>query len=351
MKILQMVDVPWDSGLSNYALVLGQELQKKGHQVWVSTIAGQKPWAKAQRLGLPTVPLATWKSLPRLRQFLKEKQIDIVNAHTGATHSLAVMAALGQRTAVIRTRSDARAVRRSLGSTFLYKRTARVIAAADYIRQDFMQALDLTHDHVVTIYQGVDTTLYHPSPLPEPPILGMVARLDPVKGHRYLLEALALLRPRDAVVRLKIIGQQENTKQAELEALAGRLGVADAVEFLGFQADIPALMRACTIGIIASTGSEAVSRVALEWMASGRPLVATRVGCLPEIVADRGEGILVDPKNTTALAEGLAKLLNDPAATALIAQRARLRAESQFSLAAFADRTLTVYDQALTEFS
>jgi glycosyltransferase involved in cell wall biosynthesis len=214
MNILHMVDVPWDSGLAHYALTLASGQQARGHNVWVSTIPGQKPWAKAQRLGVPAVPLATWKSLPNLRRFLIENKIELMNAHTGKTHSLAVMAALTLKVAIIRTRSDARAVRKSFGSGFLFRRTSRVIAAADYVRQDFIRTLGLPSDRVVTIGQGVDTDLYHSAPLPEPPILGIVARLDPVKGHRYLLEALAMLRPQDAVIRLKVIGQSDNIKES-----------------------------------------------------------------------------------------------------------------------------------------
>src|ERR1039457_6688026 len=63
MKVLQMVDVPWDSGLAHYALVLSQGLKKKGHQVFVSAIPGEKPWHKAHRLGLKTVPLVSLKGL------------------------------------------------------------------------------------------------------------------------------------------------------------------------------------------------------------------------------------------------------------------------------------------------
>src|SRR5438270_6043484 len=69
MRVLQFIDVPWDSGLAHYALILSQELKKKGHQVFVSALPGEKPWIKARRLGLKTVPLATLKRLNPLRHF------------------------------------------------------------------------------------------------------------------------------------------------------------------------------------------------------------------------------------------------------------------------------------------
>ena len=71
MKILQMVDVPWDSGLAHYALVLAQGLKKMGHQVFVSAVPGEKPWLKAHRLGLKTIPMVKLKNLGALRRFGK----------------------------------------------------------------------------------------------------------------------------------------------------------------------------------------------------------------------------------------------------------------------------------------
>src|SRR5882762_2871324 len=155
MKVLQFIDVPWDSGLAHYALILSQALKRKGHQVFVSAVPGEKPWLKARRLGLKTVPLATLRGLKPLRHFLRDHGIQVLNAHTGSTHSLAVASALGQKVAVVRTRSDARNVRSRIGSHFLYKHTHRVIAAADYIRKSYLNALALPSRKVVTVYQGI----------------------------------------------------------------------------------------------------------------------------------------------------------------------------------------------------
>jgi len=81
MKILQMVDVPWDSGLAHYALVLAQGLQKKGHQVFVSAVPGEKPWQKAHRLGLKTIPLVSIKGLRPLRRFLRDQGVHALTVH------------------------------------------------------------------------------------------------------------------------------------------------------------------------------------------------------------------------------------------------------------------------------
>jgi glycosyltransferase involved in cell wall biosynthesis len=349
MKILQMVDVPWDSGLAHYALVLAQGLKARGHQVFVSAIPGEKPWQKAHRLGLKTLPMVNLKGLKPLRRFVGEHHIDIINAHTGSTHSLAVAAALGQPIAVIRTRSDARAIRRRPGGKFLYKHTQRVIGAAEYIRQAFLRELKLPPKKVVTVYQGIDVDGIPVEPLPKNPVLGIIARLDPIKGHRYLIEALYILKGTYPGLKLRLVGQEENIKQRELRYMAERLRVDDQVEFMGYQTNIPKIMASCSIGVIASTGSEAVSRTALEWMAAGRPVVGTKVGCLPEVIQDNSTGVLVDPKDAPSLAAGLAKLLHDPAKLAAMGEAARVRAVDQFRMADFVDKTIGIYKAARAE--
>ncbi len=347
MKILQMVDIPWDSGLAHYALVLSQGLKKKGHQVMVSAVPGQKPWHKAHRLGLKTIPLVKLKNLTALRRFVREHKIELINAHTGTTHSLAVAAALGQHIAVVRTRSDARTIKRRPGSHFLYKHTQRVIAAADYIRDSFIKELKLPPRQIVTVYQGVDMEGFSVEPFPKYPILGIVARLDPVKGHRYLIEAMDLLKSTYPSLRLRIIGQEENITVHQLHAMAEELRVDSQVDFYGYQSNVAKVMSECSIGIISSTGSEAVSRVALEWMASGRPVIATKVGCLPEIVQEKVTGNLVEPKNAPALAAAIARLLHDQEKISTKGHAGFARVKNQFSMRGFIDKTLSVYQAAL----
>jgi glycosyltransferase involved in cell wall biosynthesis len=349
VRILQFIDIPWDSGLAHYALALSQGLQHKGHEVFISALPGQKPWLKAQRLGLKTVPLATIRRLNPLRRFLKDQGVQILDAHTGSTHSLAVAASLGQKIAVVRTRADARSVRRRVGSKFLYNHTHRVIAAADYIRDGFVKTLRVPESKVVTIYQGLDVQNFQVKTFPDTPVLGIMARLDPVKGHRYLLEAAAILRRIFGDFRIRIMGQEENVKQSDLRDDAWRLRVHHMVEFLGFQKDVQAAMAECSIGVIASTGSEAVSRVALEWMASGRPVVATRVGCLPEIVEDGQTGILVEPKDAPDLASALSRFFNNGKLIESMGEKGRARVEKYFNLPDFVSKTESVYEQAWRE--
>ena len=172
-----------------------------------------------------------------------------------------------------------------------------------------------------------------------------------MKGHRYLIEAMSILKGTYPSLRLRVIGQEENIKVRDLQTIAARLRVNHQIDFAGFQADVAKAMGECMIGVIPSIGSEAVSRVALEWMASGRPVVATKVGCLPEIVQPKETGYLVEPKDAPALAAALAKLLHDPARAEVMGINARAAARGLFALETFIDKTLAVYKAAIGELS
>ena len=114
---------------------------------------------------------------------------------------------------------------------------------------------------------------------------------------------------------------------------------------LGYVPDALRFISDCRIGVVASRGSEAVSRAALEWMSLGRPVVATRVGCLPELVEDGATGLLVPPGEPAALAAALASLLEDPAFAQRLGRAGRGRFERLFTLKHFAQRTEALYQE------
>ena len=114
-------------------------------------------------------------------------------------------------------------------------------------------------------------------------LIGVVGRLDPVKGHDLFLRALSLLKRDDWVA--VVVGEEKNTKLSELRSLAKSLGISDRVIFIPERLkSVRALMSACHLGVVPSKGSEVILRAPLEFMACGTPVVSTSVGALPEVV-------------------------------------------------------------------
>jgi glycosyltransferase involved in cell wall biosynthesis len=185
---------------------------------------------------------------------------------------------------------------------------------------------------------------------PDPPAyqggsrLLCVGRLVPVKGHETLLRAFAAVLREQPDLRLDIAG--DGPLRAELESLAADLGLGDSVRFLGRVDGIGAQMEQAVAVVVPSLG-EGFGMVALESAERGRPVVASAVGGLPEIVDDGRTGVLVPRGDVTALAAAIVDLVRDPSRAAALGRAARERALAEFSLARCADRTDALYREAL----
>jgi glycogen(starch) synthase len=170
-----------------------------------------------------------------------------------------------------------------------------------------------------------------PAPLPfAAPRLLCLGRVVVQKGFDVALRAFAQLAGRYPQARLVVAGDGEAL--SALVQLAGALGIAGAVEFPGWAApgDVPALINCCTMVLMPSR-YEPFGLVALQAGQMARPVVASRVDGLPEVVVDGETGLLVEPENPEALARAIVCLLEDPALAARMGQAGRRRAEEAFS--------------------
>jgi glycosyltransferase involved in cell wall biosynthesis len=147
------------------------------------------------------------------------------------------------------------------------------------------------------------------------PVVGIVAKLSPVKGHEWFLDAAArIARERDDA-RFLVVG--DGPRRSELEGMARALGLADRVVFAGARDDVPALLRLMDVFVLSSV-SEGSPNVVMEAMAAGVPVVATDVGGVSDAVGGPSSAVLVPPRDADALARGVIGLLSDaPAARAM----------------------------------
>lgn len=196
---------------------------------------------------------------------------------------------------------------------------------------------------VTVVHNGIPDSAWIADPAREPVVITMVARFDPPKDHATLLRALAQLTRYPW--RLRLIGS--GTLLKESIELAASLGIGERVEFLGEMREIPKLLAGSQIFVLA-TKLEAFPISILEGMRAGLPVIASRVGGIPEAVKDGQTGFLVPPVNHQALAERLSSLLESPPARALLGGNARQRYLTHFTADAMVRKTLAVYSSALT---
>ena len=172
------------------------------------------------------------------------------------------------------------------------------------------------------------------------PVVLTCARLDQQKGHDVLLRAAAQLPE----VAFALAG--EGPERARLEALAGELGIADRVLFLGYRTDIPQLLAACDVFALPSL-YEGSSLAVLEAMAARRAVVSSAIGGTDELIDDGEDGVLVAPGEVEPLAAALRQLLADGERRERLGRRARERMEADFTPAAMRGRIVAIYEELL----
>lgn len=165
---------------------------------------------------------------------------------------------------------------------------------------------------------------------PDDPVVGILAALRPEKDHPTLLRAARQVLDELPQARFLVIG--DGPARADLERLAGDLGIADRVIFTGSRSDVGELLAAADVFTLTSFTIECAPMALLEAMAAGRPAVCTAVGGVPDMIADGVTGYLVPPRDPAALAQAYLPLLRDRELAAKMGRAARERLESEFTL-------------------
>ncbi|MBA4175607.1 MAG: sugar transferase [Leptothrix sp. (in: Bacteria)] len=237
--------------------------------------------------------------------------------------------------------------------------TQRQIALGQDLASYTRDKVGVPADRLHSIYNGVDTTRFAPavrrqalagSPFNDPALwlIGTVGRMRTVKAQPLLAQAFVqavqlqpTLRER---VRLVLVG--DGPLRASCEAILQAAGMADLAWLPGERADVPDVMRSLDCFALPSL-AEGISNTILEAMASGLPVLATRVGANAELVQDGSTGLVVPPNDPAALANGIVRLAQDGAGAAAMGRKGRVVAERQFSLPVMVQAYQAVYEQLL----
>src|SRR5207247_1379395 len=180
------------------------------------------------------------------------------------------------------------------------------------------------------------------------PVLGCLANVLEIKGHDILLDAFANIVKVHSTVHLLLVGRDTSSYGAEMHALADRLGVAERTHFVGFQADVRPYIAAMNLVVLPSR-SEGLPVALLECMAMAKPVVASAVGGIPEIVVDGVTGKLIQPEDTLALNSAMIELLSHPKLLREYGQKGMERVEISFALQSEINALESVYHHLLKD--
>ncbi len=348
MKILHLIDIPWWSGLASYAMDCVNAQVSMGQQVFLLCEKKSLMEKRAAKQGIAHASIGGRQFWLAPGNFLKVGFYAVtlhpqwIIAHTGSTHWMAVFWGKILNIPVARTRAISQRVKSGFLSRLTYQNTACVIAASDHLKGDYLEALDIPWEGKL---KSLPPPVENPSLLVSGPLearspnngkIGVLARLDPKKGHFEILEAFRIIQSAFPDCELHIAGAEENLPWNELVLLAEKMGLKNYCYhgFLEYE-QIWDFMKGCQVGLIASLESEEVSRALLEWMSAGRPVVASSVGCIPEILKDGEGGFLYGPGDFKAMAEKCVLLLKDFTLAQKMGQYNLERAAKHFSQAQF----------------
>lgn len=371
-RMLHLVLVRFWSAIAWNSVSIAKSLAARGHICWIAGAEGSPIMREAPLGGIRLADelrlhwLRPWNwagTIATLHRFLVAHRIDIAFVHTGSGHLELHLARRGLPVALVRVRADPRRPRGGAGQRWLYLHGAeRVVMSGAYMLDGCPAQLRHRRGHLQQLPPGIDLAGIEGDPSLERasaraaigeryrlasdlPLIGIVGRLSPVKGHELLIRAAGMLAERGCDFRLLIIGAEKEVSVETLRRQAAALGLESRLVFAGFVEDPLRHAAALDIGVIPSLGSEAVSRSALEFMALGVPVLASRVGILPEVVAQ--EELLVPPGDAGQLAATLAALLEDPARSRRLGEAGRERVRARYSLEVLGERAERVALEAL----
>jgi glycosyltransferase involved in cell wall biosynthesis len=363
VRILQLVSCRGWSSDAYLAAGLTRALTRLGHEVTLGCRAGTETavMARARAAGTERITAFAFGSglkpgpdladLARLRRWLP--RIDAVHVHRGKEHWLAAVANRLSATPrpLVRSRHIVQAVRPHAGNRWLYGRATDLVhAVSDAIRGQYLAAGLVEPDRVVTLQGGADAEIYRPDAADPSvrgrlggeaaaPLVGLVAGLRVMKGHEVVVDALARLGAR--APRVVFVGR--GPREEAIREAIGRAGLGDRVALLGHLADVAAAVAALDVALYVPLESEGMSRVLFEYLAAERPVIAARVGAVPEVLADREHALLVPAGDAEALSAALAEMLEAPELRARLGRAGRQLVLARHSSARLAAALETHY--------
>ncbi|MGH2445288.1 MAG: glycosyltransferase family 4 protein [Candidatus Limnocylindria bacterium] len=354
-RILQLLATGGNGGAQESYTGLLLRLDRSRYDVRALSLSRGSAVSRVRALGLEVDVLDCTDDEAAVRElagWLRREEIDLVHAHMFRAEVLGTRAAVAAGVPVIMATVHSSRVRSPEDVALLASLTPsmdRLIVPSKSI-QSKVAAEGREGARFAVIPNGVDLSRFAaPAPVcalrrdfgipREAPLVGVIARLAPEKGHRYLLDAWPAVLARAPTAWLAIVGEGS-------EADALRAAFPPQVVFTGRREDVSAVTADLTVAVLPSL-REAQGISILEAMARCRPVVASAVGGIPEVITDGLDGLLVPPADPGALAEAIGSLLEDPAMRERIGKAGYRTVADRFSIDAQVRRIESVYDEEL----
>ena len=364
MRVLQLVSCRGWSSDAYWAAGISAALERAGHDVTLVCKRGseRRVIERAREAGAGRIETLGFaggvkptdvSDLRRLVGWLGAT--DVVHVHRGKEHWLAALANRLSRTPrpLVRTRHIVQPVRPHVLNRWLYREaTSLVVTVTEAIRRQYIAAELVPPERVVALPGGVDLLRFHPlldgaaarralGVVPDVPLIGLVSGLRVMKGHQVAIDAAGRLAGAGRRFQMLFIGG--GALESRIRQAIAAAGLASRITVLGFVPDLPAAMAALDLALYPAIESDGMSRVLFEYLATGKPVVASRVGVVPEVLEHGKTALLVPAGDAGALAEAIDGLLDDAALGAKLGAAGSELARSRLSGAQVAGELARLY--------
>jgi glycosyltransferase involved in cell wall biosynthesis len=304
-------------------------LNANGHRAWLICDPTSEVLTKAGELGTPVVPMSLKHRINpvvsfRIWLFCRRNCVDLIKSYSSKDHWLCLPLFLCGWPV-----TRARCITDPLGKkqrAFIYRHgCAKIVADAQVIKNEFIEQYGIAPEKIEVIGSAVDLDKFSPNRdrmkfrrevglSDDTPIIANIGMIRPDKGQFNLVEAARIVLHQRPDARFVFVGEATGGRSREkwVRKAIDRAGLNGNVLMMGYRWDIPDILAAANMVVIASRHTEASPIVLREAFATGRPIVATRVGDVPEIIIHGENGLIVQPNDSNALATAILLFLSDP---------------------------------------
>ena len=297
----------------------------------------------------------------KLARHLKKSKIKILHLHNPTALFYGTLAGKIARTPCIiyteHGRDFSSSFKVRIANSLLSRMVNKIVVVAEHGKRYLVEHEGVDERRIFKIYNGIDSQKFGRTHSGKPirsglglhdnqSIIGIVARLDPIKNHTCLIRAMKIIATSLPRTVLLIIG--DGPLRSQLEGLTAELGLQNHVKFLGARSDIPELLSVLDVFVLSSF-SEGLSLTLIEACAAARPIVATDVGGNAEIVKHECNGLLVPSDQPEVMARAILEILTHDAKAKLMGKKGRKKFEEEFMLNAMVKKYEALYESCLCE--
>jgi glycosyltransferase involved in cell wall biosynthesis len=360
MRIVELINTLEIGGAERMLVDLSRGLRTNGHQVSVVCLRESGPLSELlQQSSIPVLALRKRGGfrpgvVRALAHYLREARIDVIHTHNPLVHHYGLMAARLAGVPVTVNTLHGPSNLKGIGHTEIIFElsclfSSCVVACCQAVHTHLRHVTQIAYRRSTVVRNGISVERFRSIPVSNPNgevVFGTVGRLVAVKDHDSLLRAFAKVRERFPHCRLEILG--DGPMRETLERTAAEVGIADVVCFHGSSLDVASFLSRIHVFVLCSL-SEGLPLTVLEAMAAARPVVATSVGAIPELVETSNCGWIASPEHPNELAQAMCEALNNSNKLAEHGERGRRHVLEQYSVESMVSGYERLFEQLVAE--